>query len=134
MPKRWSLTSAFESFGATPVNARWSWSARSPDGKTVVVTLWQDQVGRRDGRLTYESRGESQWKNRPGSRERIENLAWARDQCGGRFNVVIVKAVDPKAEPRSIQECFPSKLVMRLTHLDVTGGAWAAEAEGPENA
>src|ERR1019366_2706519 len=42
MPKKWGLAEAFAHFGATGRNQRWSWSARSADGKTVVITLWRD--------------------------------------------------------------------------------------------
>ena len=60
----------------------------------------------------------------------MENLAWARDYCDRRFGVIIAIAKDRNVEPRSIAECFPSKVVMRLAHLDVDTGAWVAEAEG----
>lgn len=60
----------------------------------------------------------------------MENFAWARDHCDGRFNVIIARAKDVNADPRSIQECFPSKMVMRLVHLDLATGAFIAEAQG----
>ena len=60
----------------------------------------------------------------------MENLAWAQENCDGRLRLIIAIAKDRNAEPRSIAECFPSKMVMRLTHLDVDTGAYVAEAEG----
>jgi hypothetical protein len=60
----------------------------------------------------------------------MENLAWARDNCDGLFKVIIAIAKDTRAERRSIKECFPSKMMMRLTHLDVPTAAFSAEAEG----
>lgn len=132
MPKKMTHTAAFAAFGTTPRNVQWSWSARTPDGTTVVVTLWQDLFKRRDGRLTYARPGfdPSNPDTRPGFRELMENLAWARDHCGGRFKVIMAIAKDPSAEPRSISECFPTKMTMKLTHLDTTAGAFVAEAEG----
>jgi hypothetical protein len=59
----------------------------------------------------------------------MENLAWARDHCSGRFRVIIAKAKDVNADPRSIAECFPSKMVMRLLELDADTGAFLAEVE-----
>jgi len=44
--------------------------------------------------------------------------------------VIVAKAKDQKADPRTIQECFPSKMVMRLMEFDGATGAFIAEAEG----
>jgi hypothetical protein len=60
----------------------------------------------------------------------MENLAWACDRCEGRFKVIIAKAKDRNADPRSIEECFPSKMVMKLVKFDAASGAFIAEAEG----
>jgi hypothetical protein len=131
MPKKWTHTAAFEHFGAKPRNVQWSWSARSEDEKTVVVTLWQDEFVRRDGRLVYERGGDPDNPDtRPGLRELMDNLAWARDHCDGRFRVISAVAKDRNARPRAIKECAPTKMIMRLTHLDVQLGAFTAEAEG----
>jgi len=131
MPKKWTHTEAFLHFGAAPRNVQWSWSARSDDGGTVVVTLWQDLFSRKDGRLLY------QWpplpehvRRRPGFSELMENLTWARDHCDGRLKVIIAKAKDTKADPRSIEECFPSKMTMKLVEFNATTGTFVAEAEG----
>jgi hypothetical protein len=59
------------------------------------------------------------WIDRPGNRERIENLIWARDHCNGLFRVVITVAKDPDAEPREIDECYPKDdWLMQITELD----------------
>ena len=132
MPKNWSHRAAFEHFGTTPRNVQWSWSARSQDGEIVVVTLWQDQFKRRDNRLVYESQFDPSGPpdKRPGFRELMDNLVWARDHCDGRFRVIVAKAKDPNSHPRSIEECFPhKKLIMRLKHLNLETGNFAAEAE-----
>jgi hypothetical protein len=131
MPKRWTHTEAFAHFDARPRNVQWSWSARSEDGQAVVVTFWQDQFSRRDNRLTYtRPAAEPKLRRRPGFSELMKNLTWARDHCAGRFNVIVAKAKDVNAEPRSIDECFPSKIVMRLIEFDPDTGAFSAEAEG----
>jgi hypothetical protein len=130
MSKRWTHTKAFAHFGTSPRNVQWSWSARSEDGLTVVVTLWQDQFSRRGNRLVYDrSAAAPDVRRRPGFGELMENLAWARNNCAGRFNVIVAKAKDTKADPRTIEECFPSKMVMRLTSLNTESGAFLAEAE-----
>jgi hypothetical protein len=130
MPKKWTRAGCFEHFGAVCKNPRWSWSARSPDGKTVVMTMWQDEIGRDGDLMTYQSRprppGE---ETRPGALERIENLKWARDYCDSLVRVVIMRAEDVKASPRTIADCYPhEKLVMRITYLDEGTGAFRAES------
>lgn len=131
MTKKLTHTAAFAHFGTKPRNVQWSWSARSDDGKTVVVTLWQDRFERKNGRLIYaRPKADLETASKPGFREMVENLAWARDRCDGRFNVIIATAKDKNADPRSISECFPAKTVMKLTHFDEKSGAFVAEAEG----
>lgn len=130
MPGKWTHTKAFASFGVVPRNTRWSWSARSEDGKTVVATLWQDQFERKDGRVIYARPGFTPGeRKRPGFMEWIENLTWAQSNCQGRFKVIVAVAKDIQATPRSIGECFPSKMTMRLVQFDRDTGAFVAEAE-----
>lgn len=127
MPKKWNHTESFKHFGTKPANVRWSWSACAADGKTVVATLWQDQFKRRDGKVVYI--GSLKQDNRLGAREMMRNLAWAWIQCQRRFNVIVAVPKDAKDRRRAIKECFPSKMVMRLTQLDLQTGAYAAETE-----
>lgn len=130
MTKKWALGECFGYFGASGANPRWSWSARSADGSTVVITLWKDRISFRDGVVTYEDVkiDTEAWRDRPGNRERIENLKWARDHCGGFFKTVITIAVDEKSQPRQIRECFPKpEYNMRLLSLNETTGEFLAQ-------
>ena len=125
-----TLSECFASYGARGKNPRWSWSARSPDGKTVVLTLWADQIKRGPGRTIiyddFDSTGEG-WVERPGNRERLENLIHCRDYCDGLFRVVITKARDTKAVPRAIEDCFPRPdLLMRIDELNEMTGEFRA--------
>jgi hypothetical protein len=126
MPKKWTHTKAFEHFGTKPANLRWSWSARSPDDKMVANTFWQDEFKKRDGKIVYK--GILKQDNH-GGREQMRNLQCAMQNCQGRIYAIIAVARDSNAEPRSIKECFPSRLVMRLTRLDLQSGEFEAEAE-----
>jgi hypothetical protein len=132
MPKKWTLAESFAHFGAVGNNPRWSWSARSPDGKTVVITLWEDRLIYSAGIVTYDEAEREKlpgWTERPGNRERLENLAWARDNCTGVFRVVITKAKDVNVSPREIADCHPQpKLIMRITALDRQTGAFTARS------
>lgn len=131
MAKKGTLTEAFAHFGAVPKNPRWSWSARSADGETVVITLWKDRIsGHKQGRIEYNegSHGDVvKWMSRPGNRERLDNLLWAQDHCGGLFRVIIAVAKDVTASPREIADCYPqSKLNMRILSLDEETGIFHA--------
>lgn len=133
MAKRWTHSEAFAHFGTTPRNVQWSWSARNEESGTVVVTFWQDEFSRRDNRLMYaRPAAEPDLRRRPGFKELMENLAWARDHCAGQLKVIVAKAKDVNANPRSIRECFPSKMLMRLVELDTSSGAFLAETEAVE--
>jgi len=114
-----------------PTNRQWSWSARSPDGRTVVVTWWKDQETRRNGKMVYDTRNmqslaEWQWRN--GNRDRIRNLVHARDHCDGLFRIVWVKTNDPDQRVRKTIERYPDEtLEMRLIELDEQTGEFLAE-------
>jgi hypothetical protein len=130
MPRKWTRRECFEHFGASCKNPQWSGSAKSADGRVVVMCMWQDEIKREGDRMVYQSltprRGE---QNRPGAKERLENLKWAREHCDGLARVVVMRANDTKADPRSIAECFPhDKLVMRITHIDEATGEFRAES------
>jgi len=122
------LLEGFQSFGARGRNARWSWSARTSDGR-VVMTFWQDQFLRGQP-LTYSNIGRpdvANWRDLPGNQERIENLRWAQDHWNGLMGVVIVKAADENAHPRSIDDAFPRKdLLMQLRELNPDTGEFNA--------
>lgn len=130
MPKKWRLAEAFAHFGAAGKNQRWSWSARSPDGKTVVITLWRDGLDYGSRPIVYDTFNRPDlyaWKDRLGNRERIDNLIWSRDHCDGLFRVVITVAEDVKANPRKIEDCFPKdEWLMKITDLDENTGEFRA--------
>jgi hypothetical protein len=112
------------------LRSRWhksSVSAINPDRKTVVMTIWRDEIVREADSVTWTVVPRPRGK-RPsrGSKERMANLIWARDHCGGMFRVVITVK---KADGKGIAYCFPDeKLVMRVTSLDEDTGAIRAES------
>jgi hypothetical protein len=120
--KTWSLSGAFGYFGAVAANPRWSWSARSADGKTVVVNWWKDEITRDGIKLVYDMRDHdhlSEWRGRNGNRDRIRNLVWARDHCDGLFRIVWCEASDVNARVRKTVGRYPDKdLWMRLVDLN----------------
>ena len=69
----------------------------------------------------------AEWIKRPGNRERLENLKWAKEHCQGLFHVVIGIAEDINARPRKIRECFPQpNLIMKILELDENTGEFRA--------
>ena len=75
----------------------------------------------------YGSPTLGQWKEKLGNRERIENLQYARDHCGGLMQVVIIEAVDQNAQPREIARSFPHRrLIMKLVDLNDETGEFRA--------
>lgn len=123
---------AYRSFGATLTNERWSWSAITDVGE-VILTLWKDELNYRTKPASYDLFGHprlAEWTDRPGNRERIEHLKWARDRSGGRFRVVIATAVDEDANIREIAEAYPRpNIIMRLVDLDERTGEFRAIME-----
>ena len=99
MSKTWSLTEAFDYFGAKGTNQRWNWSARSDDGKIVVLALWKDVFDYKNKPASYDTfdLNTEAWSDTNGNRERLQQLIWARDNCDGLFRVVIAIAKDVKA-------------------------------------
>lgn len=130
MAKGWTRGSAVAYFGAKVGNLRWSWSGRSADGKTVVMTMWQDEIKTENGKVVYESRPRPPHeRKKPGATERLENLKWARDHCDGLVRVVIAVAKDPTASPRQAESWFPHPtLVMKITDSDERTAAFRAES------
>jgi hypothetical protein len=131
MSELWKLRDSFAYFGTVAANLRWSWSARSPDGKTVALTWWRDESARDDrGRWVYDMRDHPRvniWRGRHGNRDRIRNLTWTREHCDGLFRIVWCEASDVNARVRKAIARYPDKdLWMRLVHLDDQTGEFLA--------
>ena len=136
MAKKITHTAAFAAFGTTPRNVNWSWSARNENTKTVVVTLWQDEFvyratasGKKEARYAATRVWDAARKSN-GMKEMFDNLQWALDNCDGVVRVIIAIAKDISARPRSIAECFPSALRLRVTSVDVKAASFTL---GPVN-
>lgn len=123
---------AFAHFGVKLTNDVWSWSGQAPDGR-IVLTIWTDEMNYKTSPPSCSCFGHpqlSEWSVRPGNRERIEHLRYAREFRQGRFSVVMVKAKDTAASVRSIDEAYPTDLVMRLKDLNEETGEFSAEVIG----
>ena len=126
------LAKAFAHFGAAGKNQRWSWSARSVDGKVIVLALWKDQFNYTTKppryHATSDATNSTEWLKRPGNNERLENLIWAEENCGGQFHVVVIEAVDPDMEPRKIKTGHPSdRMIGQIIKLNRDTGEFEAK-------
>ncbi|SEP50735.1 hypothetical protein SAMN02990966_07748 [Rhodospirillales bacterium URHD0017] len=129
--RKWTRQACFQHFDALCRNPRWSWSARSADGKTVVMTMWEDEIVWKGRTATYQSlsRNVTRKRKRPGETERLENLKWARDHCGGLVRVVMMTATNKDPYSRKIATCYPADhLIMRIGQLDEGNGTFRAES------
>jgi hypothetical protein len=125
------IVAAYAAFGAKLKNHQWSWSAIAPNGD-VILTLWQDQFNFKTEPPSYStpSHDVMSWKDRPGNKERIENIKHALARNGGRIRVVIARAVDPAVDPRTILEAFPrTKMVFRIREFNEETGEFRAVLE-----
>jgi len=94
------------------------------------MTFWKDALNYSVSPISYSTFGSPRlrtWKDKPGNRERIENLKWARDQCNGLMKVVIIEAKDVNADTREIADCIvQQRMVMKLVELDEQTGEFRA--------
>lgn len=126
-----TLAECFAYFGAVCASRRFSKSAITQDGQTVVVAIWEDEVQREGDRVVYESRYKPRLKGkvRGVDSELVANLKWALAHCFGLVRVVMLAAEDVTAEPRKIVCCYPDdRLVMRITGFDSRTRTFRAES------
>lgn len=63
----------------------------------------------------------------------VEDVKWAMKECGGVVRVVVARAENEMAFPRSIKEEFPKDdWLLRITFFDAETGTFAAEVERTE--
>ena len=131
---------AYGEMGVKLRNIRWSWSGRTSDGR-VVLSIWKEQIdwNAKPPRIDiFEDDRLADMMSKPGNKERIENLKWARDRYDGVFELVLTTAVDFDASPRVIARAEPSKLKMKLVSFDEISGEFSAQvvergkAESPQ--
>src|SRR5258708_30641527 len=103
----WTRAGAFAQVGVRLRNNQWSWSGRSEDGQTVAITVWTDKVKREDDSFVYRQIAYTEAeRGRPGFRELIENLRWARDHCGGFVKNGLTKGEEEKDQSRGGERWF----------------------------
>jgi hypothetical protein len=140
-----NLSEAFASYdGAVPNNIRWGWSAIDPDGTTVVLTFWnvpgelKFDKSVQPAKVSYDCRHlvvdrsgkQRAWVNHAGNSARKKHIAYAQENLDGWVRAILVDAVDPNVEPRSIVKGSARpyhKLWFKIVAFDPTTGAFCAE-------
>jgi hypothetical protein len=140
-----NLTDAYASYnGAVPNNIRWGWSGINPDQTTVALTFWNvpgELIFDRSARpikISYDCRHlvfdrfgqERSWVKHAGNSARKRHITYALEHLDGWVRGILVDAVDPNAEPRSIAKDSARpyhQLWFKITAFDPVTGAFCAE-------
>jgi hypothetical protein len=125
-----SITGLFLRLEAPLANSRWSWGSIDDLRKRVFLRAWQDQTvivdGKRYIRLAHHEAYTNNTSN-PGYQERLRHLRAARETH--QAFVVMCKARDVKARPRSI-ESFNDRDVFRIGNfIEIDGDEWGEIVE-----
>lgn len=123
-----TMTAAFSHFDAPVTNPRGTWSARTRDGRMVVLALWEDRFD--TTKTHYHERMDEQppleWINRIGNRNRREHLELIG--VGGQFHVVMARAKSTNDDPRKGAAWSPRPdLRMRIIYIIKSTGQFGAE-------
>ena len=128
MATRGTRKDAFSSYGISLRNVNWSLSGRSEDDRTVAVSIWEKELTGRTGELIYGRPSWGDWYDGLGRRYFFEDLAWARDNCGGIVRIVLSIREQDDSEPAKVAESYADhSLLMRVTHMDPETGAFRLE-------
>ena len=120
-------TDLFRKLGAALKNTRWSWGAVRADG-TVILRIWEDQTRTHEGlRYVRVTRQERQNPKHPGHQERLEHVALARR--GAKCYMVVCKARDVNASPRSIESFNETEVFVGGNIIELDGDWWIQMAE-----
>lgn len=89
--------------------------------------MW-DHERAADGSVNFfDPVARERWRNHNGNRDRIKNLRYVLDHCGGRFRLVRVVAKDTNAHPRQIKgRIADPHAVMQITRFNEQAGEFAA--------
>jgi hypothetical protein len=105
-----TFSDAFRAAGYELSSPRSQWSAIREDGKAVALTVWTDEIDKTTDPWQIELRGHpklSVWQGKPGNAIRRKHVRHGLDHCGGQFDLILCKAVDPAKDTRSVEWARP---------------------------
>ena len=101
--KSYSVKEAFGHFDVE-IDDVYCWSAVNKESKTVVMTIWEDQLSgfKKDKKHTWNmfDRNVDKWTDKKQNRSRIKHLQFCKDHCHRKFKVILCKAKDVNSIPR----------------------------------
>ena len=138
--KSYTVKEAFGHFGVE-IDDVYCWSAVNKESKTVVMTIWTDQLSgyKENKKYTWNmfDRNLEKWTNKKHNRSRIEHLQFCKDHCHGEFKVILCKAKDVNSIPRETESRHPwtvdfegnkEDMVFEIKKFDPdTGEIWAVQ-------
>lgn len=127
MSRRCSRTKAFRNHGLKLKNARYSLSALCEEQRKVAISVWQDEFRVNQGRMIYERTTWGDWYDGPGRRDCFRHLRWAVEHRNGFVDVVICIRKWTEQGYVMIDSFARPGLVMRITRLDPSTGAFRLE-------
>ena len=138
MPSFDTKRDGFLFFGATQRNEQWSWSAKTPNGNKIIITIWQhEMMGRGEDQYldTRELENDNdEWLDSNGNRERRGLLKHAQDELDGIVYILMTRATNVEAGPPwEIGSCYSWEMAdgrvnrMKLTFLDEETGHFRVE-------
>jgi hypothetical protein len=129
---RTTRTEAFAIYKVKPSNTYWGLSARSEARGLVVISLWQDEIRGKAGRMFCERTSWGDWYNGPGRTPFLEDLLWASEHLDGLVRLVIsTRTRTEKGWVRTESFARPD-LLMRVVQVDLATGAFRLEQVVPE--
>lgn len=132
MAARRTRKDAFGSYGISLRNVSWSLSGRSEKDRKVAVSIWEKDLTGGTGERVYDRTSWGDWYSGPGRRYFFEDLAWARDNCGGIVRIVLSIRKEGDPERVSVADSYADQsLLMRVTHMDPETGAFRLEESYP---
>lgn len=122
---------AYAHFGMKRKNPRWGWSARTPDENAVALMIWKQDLKYENFIATYNDFIDPylfQWIDKLGNKDRIENIRFAIDHCGGKFHVITGVCKDLAAPRRETDKngVYPTNIVMKVVKFDEKTGRISA--------
>ncbi|HMQ19933.1 MAG TPA: hypothetical protein PKC77_12335 [Sphingopyxis sp.] len=120
-----SISALFNRLDAPLTNVQWSWGAQRSDG-SIFLRVWQDETFREGSRTFVRLAKHELFQDDPsnlGYAERLRHLEMLRQGASGY--AIMLRAVDPKAYPRSIAG-FNKNEVFQLGEIClIDGNEWA---------
>lgn len=100
-----TFTDAFKEAGYQLTSPRIQWSSLSADGARVAITIWADEIDKTQEPWQFDCRGDpriDEWINKPGNALRMRHLKHALERCGGKVDLILCRAENPKAVTRKV--------------------------------